>query len=356
MTQPLKVGIVGTGSMAATMVQAMQGLPEVRPVAVLSKGKMRADAFADAFDIKGAFDDREAFFAESGCEIVYIANSNVDHAEMAQAAIAAQLHVMVEKPLSLTPQDTQSIYSNAEAKGLMVAENLWTLALPAYRALKKQVFSGTFGMPRHLSFDFSIPVEPVDYPGLFAPVGGGVLFDRAVYGLATACDLLGDVSQLDANVITNGAGIDTSAVLQLRHGEAVSSTVTVALDHAGRNDMCLSLEGGVLTLKSGLAAESLGIDQQSRLSRKGDPLDFAKQTNLKQRLKGNKTLRRLKSRFFQGTTAFHSYGSNSYHPILREVSETLRAGLTEIPSVPRELSYQVARLVAEAKAGHVHIS
>ena len=338
-----RVGIIGTGQMAATMVEAMGHSPDLSPVAVLSGDAGRAKGFAQGFGLEAGFGDLAGFTA-AGLDLVYIANANDAHMQAAMSCIDAGLPVFVEKPMGLDAAQVEAILTRAKAQGVLVVENLWVLALPAYRALKEVAQSGQYGAVKALSFDFSLPVSAGQMPGLFATRGGGVLRDRAVYGLAMALDLLGPVAQTRSDM--RSAGVETSAALQLTHEGGAVSQISVSFDAVGRNDLSLSLEQAALRLGPGLAAEHLAVSQYgaSDAARAQMPAPSA---GLKQRLKQQPLLRRLKAKRAAAPGQFHSYGASPYSPILQELTRALQGGGQEAACVPWALSRAVAQLVGE---------
>lgn len=349
----LRVGIVGTGQMAATMVAAMRQTGGFTPVAVLSGSASRAVEFAQALELEAGFDDM-AGFVSAGLDLVYIANANADHAQAALGCIDAGLPLFVEKPMALTQAEGEAILTRAKAQNLLVLENLWVLALPAYRALKQAVENGQYGRTSAFSFDFSLPVTEAQMPGLFAPKGGGALRDRAVYGLAMAIDLLGPVLKIQPDVQRNMAGVETQAALQLVHEGGSMSQISVSFDAMGRNNASLAMAQDVLTLGPGLAAE--------HVTRAAAPVLGVKRVEgtapargmggLKQRLKQQPVLRRLKAVRAAGPGQFHSYGVSPYTPILQELQQCLQNGKTQSSLVPWSVSTTVARLVDEASSSH----
>ena len=347
MTSQKMIGIVGTGGMAAAMVRAMQTGSDFTPVGVLSGDSARAQSFAKHFGLPVHCSDSGQFLRTEGLDAVYVANRNKAHAGVARGAIDAGLPVLVEKPLTLTEAETRDLCSAAQAKGVFLMENLWTLTLPAYRALKDVANNPDQDGPRYLSFDFSLPVTPAVMPGLFDPVGGGVLLDRAVYGLAAAYDLLGPVTAIDARIVRNEAGLDMRASLQLLHENQAISILSVALDQGGRNDLVLTTGQSALRLTPGLAAEQLEITQFTTPEGPGDPWVGG---GLGARLKRVPALRKLKARLGSFKSGFHSYGANIYHPVLAEFSRALDTNATESAMLPHDLSITVSRLIDMARA------
>lgn len=341
----IRLAIIGTGAMAAAMTRAAHARAGMEPAAVISSDAGRAAAFAARFGIARHGTDAAAILA--GVDAAYVATANAGHGPAVRAAIAAGRPVLVEKPLTPTPQDTAALIDAAQAASVLLVENWWTLALPAVRAIVAEAQGGSLGATRHLSFDFSYPVAPAAMPGLFA-ADGGVLLDRAGYGIALALTLLGPVAEMSA-LITRRDGIDTAAALQLRHTDGATAQISVSLDALGGNGAVLHLERGRLSLgHSSLGAEWLMRAGMAPVAGRADPLAPAgAKDRLKAALKESPLLRRLRGGWDAGR--FMGYGPGIYDPVLAHFAALVREGATESPLIPHSLSRRVAELVDGAR-------
>lgn len=336
MSRPIALGIAGTGWMAETLAAVIAAREGARVAAVLSGSAERAAALAGRFKARPAT-ETAAFL--DGLDAVYVGAANAAHAGLARAALAAGLPVLVEKPLTTAAAETAALVAQARARGTLLMENYWTLALPGHRRLKALCHGGDLGAPRHLAFDFSYPVTADVFPGLFDPAQGGVLRDRAVYGLAAAIDLLGPVAEARAEISRDAAGCDTAAALMLRHAGGATAQVSVSMVSGGPNTLELGFARGHARLAPSLGAERLEIATLTPPA--------ARQLaggGLKARIKQSPVLRRLKGMRPAGGE-FHPYGSSLYAPVVAHFLDLVAARRPESDLVPLTLSTQVADLL-----------
>ncbi len=329
--------------MASEMARATATIPQLAVTAVLSRSADRADAFCKlhSLDAIGCSDIGD-FFDQT--DAVYIATPPGQHAALLDNAIDAGKPALCEKPLTGSPEETGRVLSKARAQGVLVMEAIWTLALPAYRALKTRT---AHSRPGFLQFDFSYPLNASDKSHYLDPENGGVLLDRAVYGYAAAIHLLGDVVSQSVFVTRNADGLDTSAELRLEHEGHARSLITLAFDRVGPNLLHLSNEFGLLTLgPSSLAGETLVHRPYPKLA---PSQDGPKRIGLKDRLKSMPALRRLKARV-PTQPEFFGFGASSYAPILQEFQTTIAQGKIQSNIVPHDLSERVSRLTHEARS------
>lgn len=351
MSGQITLGVIGTGAMAAQMTGALQGTPGVRVTTVLSGDAARAEGFARRFGLTGGTSDQAAFLTLNRPDAVYVGSANAAHFPAALACVQAGLPVLVEKPLTTQAADTAALLAAGRAAGVLVMENLWTLCLPSWQAAKTRIAAGDLGAPCHLSFDFSYPVSPAAMPNLFDAETGGVLLDRAVYGLAHAVDLLGDCTGITAAITRDAAGVDTRAALQLTHAGGATAQITVSLTSAGPAAMEIGLEQGHIRLgPPAIGAEALTVSAQPLWDGpRADPLIApGRAAALKDALKAQPALRRLKRRLSRRGETFHGFGASGYGPVAAHFADLVRGGRSDSDLVPGALSETVAGLVQTA--------
>ena len=84
-------------------------------VAVASRDRARAEAYAREWSIPRAIAGYQTLLDDPSIDAVYIPLPNTDHVPWTLAAIAAGKHVLCEKPLALDPADVDRIAAAAAA-------------------------------------------------------------------------------------------------------------------------------------------------------------------------------------------------------------------------------------------------
>lgn len=341
----MRLGILGTGAMARQMARATQHVPGMDVAAVLSRKASRAQAFcAECAPGAQGLDDMDAFLA--AVDAVYIATPPPAHLEAIKAAVDAKRPVLCEKPLSPSAAETAEIIALSQKAGVLVMEAIWTLTLPAYAALQTLLAPHELSAAR-LDFDFSYPLDADPKSHYFDPTTGGVLLDRAVYGLAPALHLFGAVRQQDAYVARDAAGLDHHAELRLAHVNGATSTISLSFERRGAMGFNVALPGGLAQLgPNSLTAETL---RWTPAPPPGHQAPRAGKPGLIQRLKASPALRRLKTVLDARKGTTHSYGASPYASVLEEFHRTVTSGAVESAQVPLRLSQQIATLVEEAR-------
>ena len=101
----LRIGIVGTGYIAAYHARGILQSPEATLVAASGLDRKQAEEFAGRFQVPSTFDRWEDLVEAPGLDAVVIAAPNAVHAPCARAALSRDLHVLVEKPMACTLEE-----------------------------------------------------------------------------------------------------------------------------------------------------------------------------------------------------------------------------------------------------------
>jgi UDP-2-acetamido-3-amino-2,3-dideoxy-glucuronate N-acetyltransferase len=108
-----------------------------------------ADRFAAEFDVPAS--DGATLIGRSKLDGIVISTAAPTHRDLACAALAAGLHVFVEKPLALDLEDAKAIASAAHAAGRQVMVGHLIRYHDAFIALQGQLAAGLIGRIRHVS-------------------------------------------------------------------------------------------------------------------------------------------------------------------------------------------------------------
>ncbi|MFL6187765.1 MAG: Gfo/Idh/MocA family protein [Actinomycetes bacterium] len=146
----LRVGIVGTGWMAATHTEALRRLG-IEVAGVAGRSPDRAREVADRLDLPTAYDSVEAMVADDSLAAVHVTSPNDVHAEQAAAGLRAGRHVVCEKPLGVTAEETAALVELAAGTGLVNAVCFNLRFSPHNHNAAGLVRDGSIGEPRYVT-------------------------------------------------------------------------------------------------------------------------------------------------------------------------------------------------------------
>ncbi|GAB4332252.1 MAG: oxidoreductase [Candidatus Abyssubacteria bacterium] len=122
MNKPAGVAFIGAGFIAYLHIIAIRSNPNTKLVAVASRSKKIAENRARIFNAEPyTFDNLGEMLARKDIDIVFVQSPNSLHGEHALAALAAGKHLIMEKPMTITLAEADSIISAANSAGLRVA-------------------------------------------------------------------------------------------------------------------------------------------------------------------------------------------------------------------------------------------
>jgi len=119
MVEPVKIGIVGCGTISAIYLKNARWLSAIEIAACADLLVERAEARAAEYGVPKACGVAE-LLADPDIEIVLNLTIPNAHAEIALAALAAGKSVYNEKPLAISRADGQRMVALALAKGLRI--------------------------------------------------------------------------------------------------------------------------------------------------------------------------------------------------------------------------------------------
>lgn len=110
---PLKVGIVGTGFAASKRAEALQEDDRATLIAVNGHHSESTQEFCDRYGSQG-ISSWEELVQQPELDLVMICTVNRDHGAIAQAALEAGKHVVIEYPLALNPSQAEELINLAK--------------------------------------------------------------------------------------------------------------------------------------------------------------------------------------------------------------------------------------------------
>jgi predicted dehydrogenase len=142
----LRVGIVGGGGITQVAhLPVLKKLKSIEVRAICDTDLPKARALADRFGVKDAVDDIEDLLRTDGLDAVVICSPNHLHESHILAALSANMHVLVEKPLTMSAASTQRIIRAAEKRQRIVMVGMNHRYRPDVQIVRSFVQSGELG-------------------------------------------------------------------------------------------------------------------------------------------------------------------------------------------------------------------
>lgn len=184
---PLGFAIVGTGMIAGYHARAIQQTPGARLVGVVSRSPDRGRAFAAEHDISVLASTVDEMVARSDIHVVNVTTPSGAHLEPALCSIRAGKHVIVEKPLEITPARADQILAAAVERGVKVGAIFQARFGAGAQRVKSALDAGRFGRlvlaSAYVKWHRSPDYYGTSWKGTWGLDGGGALMNQAIHGV-----------------------------------------------------------------------------------------------------------------------------------------------------------------------------
>ena len=225
----MNIGFIGAGRIANTLASTMARMEDVNLYAVAARDLGRAQAFAAQYGFDRAYGSYEEMLRDPNVELVYIATPHSHHAEHMKLCIAHGKNVLCEKAFTLNAAQAREIATLAKAKGVYVAEAIWTRYMPSRAMIDEILASGIIGNVTALTATLCYPVaykERCIRPEL----AGGALLDVGVYCLNFALMHFGDnIERMDSSVRMTDTGVDGQESITLHYRDGKIAVLTAGI-------------------------------------------------------------------------------------------------------------------------------
>jgi predicted dehydrogenase len=183
MTQPIRIGILGTARIARTVVPHMIASEHTEVVAVASRTMDKARQFANDFGIETAYEAYDTLLSAADVDAVYIPLPPSMHCEWTVRAASAGMHVLCEKPLAINSSQAQQMIDAAIRHQIVLLDAVMWYHTARAAAMRDIVLNGQLGDVRQVTSAFTFPghVLAEDNLRFSASLGGGSLLDIGWY-------------------------------------------------------------------------------------------------------------------------------------------------------------------------------
>lgn len=228
-------GVLGAGWIVQTATAgAIHAAPSARLAAVASRDVERAWS-VEPERVHSTYAD---LIADDSIDAVYIALANDQHAPWIHNAIAAGKHVLCEKPLTLSAEQTKAAFEAADAAGVLLVEAAWSMWHPRMRRIVNLASTGAIGEIQEFLGTFTFDGVPEGNYRLDPVLGGGALLDIGVYPLHALVGCLPHLRQIQPEVerVLGGLGVDltTKARLAMPDGRRASLVASFVMPESQR--------------------------------------------------------------------------------------------------------------------------
>ena len=230
----------------------------------ISKEKEKAEIFIGQYGGE-LFNSYTKLIESDKIDTVYLPLPPALHYKWAKLALQAGKHILVEKPASISLNDTTELIALAKQNNLAIHENYMFAFHDQLKAIEEILQSGKIGDIRLFRISFGFPRRAANDFRYNKALGGGALLDCGGYTIKYASMLLGKTARIvyaNSNYIRD-FDVDSYGSAALVNQSGTTVQIAFGMDNCYKCDLevwgskgCLS-SGRVLTAPEGFVPEVL---------------------------------------------------------------------------------------------------
>jgi predicted dehydrogenase len=182
MSNKVRWGVLGVANIAVKkVIPAMHFCELAEVTAIASRDLEKAKVAADSLHISKPYGSYEELLADPDIDAIYNPLPNHLHVPWSIKAAEAGKHVLCEKPIALTAEETQQLIEARNRAGVKIGEAFMVRTHPQWLRAREIVRSGEIGELRAISSTFSyFNIDKTNVRNM-ADIGGGALLDVGCY-------------------------------------------------------------------------------------------------------------------------------------------------------------------------------
>ncbi len=146
----MKAALIGAGQIARQHLACLKTLPGVELAAICDLSAATAEAAAERCGIPAWFTDHRAMLEKVHPAVVHVTTPPTSHFGLAMDALTAGAHVIVEKPVTSTFEELETLIRRAEEAGRHLVEDYNYLFNRAPLEILRRIESGELGAVTHV--------------------------------------------------------------------------------------------------------------------------------------------------------------------------------------------------------------
>lgn len=141
----IKTAVIGSGFMGGAHIEALQRIGGVDVVAIASDDKAGASELQSKYDIPKYYEDWQEVMKDDEVEVIHNCTPNFLHFKINKAAIEAGKHILSEKPLTLTVNESDQLLELLKKNNVVNAINFNYRFYPLVQNARVEIEKGNLG-------------------------------------------------------------------------------------------------------------------------------------------------------------------------------------------------------------------
>lgn len=282
-----RFGILGCGMIANIHARAIQALPEAELLGVADHKPEMAKSFAEKFGGK-SYESYAQMLSDDLLDVVCICTPSCFHVQNAIEALEMGKHVVLEKPMALTVEDSDRLIETCQRTGKLLTVISQLRFSEDVRRVKKLLEENSFGRLSLCNLKMNYYRDEAYYAsspwkGKKAFDGGGALMNQGIHGVDLLQYLVGPVKEVRGRIktVSHRIEVEDTAVAMLTFDNGALGVIeasTCAYPGFARKIEIYGDEGFVVLKEDQI--EQLTVKKQSIPIEHSSAMDTAKDPSL----------------------------------------------------------------------------
>ncbi len=234
---------------------AINDLPQAQLVAAYDPIDNAAKSFCEKWEVQ-QFASVEEMLSSNMVDIICICTPSGNHADLSIKALQSGKHVIVEKPMALTPEDCDRVIYAQEQSGKKCVVISQLRFSETSKRVVETITAGKLGKILECSVDMKFfrsqeYYDSSDWRGTWAMDGGGALMNQGIHGIDLMLYYMGDVKSVYGICKTMRHNIEVEdtavAAVEFKNGAlgVIEATTSVTPGYPRQFTIC-GTEGSII--------------------------------------------------------------------------------------------------------------
>ena len=227
-----RIGILGAADIAFNrFLPALEKVQGVQCAGVASNSPDKLRRFVDKYNIH-VYESYDEVIQDENVDCIYVPLPPVFHYEWAKKALLAGKHVFLEKPSTISAEQTRELAGLAGSMGLVLQENYMFQYHAQLADIEKIIASGELGKLRLVRTSFGFPRWAAGDFRYVKELGGGTMLDNGGYTIKLINRLLGKSTRLVASKLDydEETGVDIFGTAEFMNADGVLAQAAFGMD------------------------------------------------------------------------------------------------------------------------------
>ncbi len=218
--------------------------------AISSRGTGKLEEFRGKFNPVRAYQSYDELLDDPEVDAVYIPLPNGLHYEWTKKAAEKKKHILCEKPMGISTEETKLMKEICDKNGVLLMEAFAYRHSPLTLKVKELVDNDTIGRIKFMESHFSFPLNDLENVRLSSSLAGGATYDVGCYNINIIRHIIGTepISIYATGEIGEKSGVDESSCILMEFEGGIKAVSYCSFLCSYRSEYTIVGEKGIISV------------------------------------------------------------------------------------------------------------